>query len=119
MNIYKVFVYMFYALDAEYDENPNEILGDYLSGLNPFLFKEECSADPAEFEEFKKSYIKCFGNTEPDCEDVYDFCRDYLEKNAPKEIVQAFSQTKKEDWIFAFEIKGEIRHVPNCFQRPQ
>lgn len=36
MNIYKSFVYMFYALDAIYDENPNDELGNYLSGLNPF-----------------------------------------------------------------------------------
>ena len=54
MNIYKSFVYMFYALDAIYDENPNDELGNYLSGLNPFLFDDEGSADPAEYEEFKE-----------------------------------------------------------------
>jgi len=78
MNIYKSFVYMFYALDAIYDENPNDELGNYLSGLNPFLFDDEGSADPAEYEEFKEAYAEQFGDKEPTTSEIYEFCRGYL-----------------------------------------
>jgi len=65
---------MFYALDAIYDENPNDELGNYLSGLNPFLFDDEGSADPAEYEEFKEAYAEQFGDKEPTTSEIYEFC---------------------------------------------
>ena len=107
MNIYKAFVYMFYALDAMYDENPNEELGNYLSGLNPFLFEDEGSADPAEYEEFKSAYIKHFGDSEPSPLEVYEFCKSYISDNAPKEAIVAFEQVEKPDWITSFEENEE------------
>ena len=103
MNIYKSFVYMFYALDAIYDENPNEELGNYLSGLNPFLFDDEGSADPAEYEEFKEAYANKFGDKEPTTSEIYEFCRGYLSKNAPKKAVEAFNEFEKDDWIASFD----------------
>ena len=107
MNVYKSFVFMFYALDAIYDEAPNEELGNYLSGLNPFLFDDEGSADPAEYEEFKKSYKKHFDDRAEAVSDIYEFCKEYLSANAPPEVTEAFSQTEKRDWIEFFE--GEIK----------
>ena len=100
---YKTFVFMFYALDAVYDESKDEILGDYLSGLNPFLFEEEGSADPAEFEEFKKAYISFFGKKIPDSQEAHSFCKNYLEKYAKEVIVKAFEKIEVEDWVSAFE----------------
>jgi len=103
MNIHKSFVFMFYALDAIYDENPNEELGNYLSGLNPFLFDDEGSADPAEYEGFRKAYENYFGDRAVDASDIYEFCKEYLTKNAPQKAVEAFSQIEKSDWIASFE----------------
>ncbi len=100
---YKAFVFMFYALDAIYDENPNENLGMYLSGLNPFLFNDEGSAVPCEYLDFSKDFTKHFGEAIPKTEEIYDFCKSYLIKNAPKEAVDAFGQIDKANWIMAFE----------------
>lgn len=35
MNAYQLFTLLFDALDYVYDQAPNEVLGNYLSGLNP------------------------------------------------------------------------------------
>ena len=107
MNIYKPFVYMFYALDAVYDEEPCEELGNYLSGLNPFWFDDEGSADPAEYEEFKEAYVNHFGNKEAATLEIYEFCKEYLSKNAPKKAIQAFMKFEKDDWIKFFDEEEE------------
>lgn len=103
MNIYKSFVYMFYALDAIYDESPNEELGNYLSGLNPFLFDDEGSADPAEYEEFKQAYMSHFADKEPATSEIHSFCREYLSKNGPEKALEAFDEFEKDDWIASFD----------------
>ncbi|MBE6913035.1 MAG: hypothetical protein E7473_10975 [Ruminococcaceae bacterium] len=103
MNIYRSFVYMFYALDAIYDECPDEELGNYLSGLNPFLFDDESSANPAEYEEFEKCCINQFGDKEPVASEIYEFCREYLAKNAPEKAIEAFDKIEKDEWIESFK----------------
>ncbi len=103
MVVYDVFVLMFDALDAMYDEEPNEILGNYLSGLNPFLFDDEGSADPAEYEEFKQAFLKQFNDKGPTAEETYVFCKGYLNLNAPKEVNIAFDKINKDDWIYSAE----------------
>lgn len=103
MSVYDVYVLMFDALDTIYDEAPNMELGNYLSGLNPFLFEGEGSADPAEYDEFKDAYMKVFENDIPTAENTFSFCRDYLDKNAPKEVINAFEKINIEDWIYSFD----------------
>ena len=103
MLVYDVFVLMFDALDAMYDETPNEILGNYLSGLNPFWFDDEGSADPAEYEEFKETFSQEFPQKEPTPEEAYDFCKNYLKYKAPKEVNDAFDKIDKDDWIYSAE----------------
>ena len=98
MNAYETFILMFYALDAIYDENPNEALGDYLSGLNPFLFQGEGSADPAEFEEFNSEYKKKYAKSTISSEEAYNFCKAYLTTHANGKIVDAFLQITLETW---------------------
>lgn len=52
---YKAFVAMFYALDSAYDGDSAR-LREYLCDANPFLFRDEGSADPSVFEAFKSDY---------------------------------------------------------------
>ena len=56
MKCLDVFILVFYALDNIYDNQPNEVLGDFLSSMNPFLFKGEGSSVPDVYEKFKKSF---------------------------------------------------------------
>ncbi len=103
MLVYDVFVLMFDALDAMYDEAPNENLGNYLSGLNPFWFDDEGSADPAEYEEFKEAFSEFFADKEATSEETYIFCKNYLKSKAPKEVNDAFDKIDRDDWIYSAE----------------
>ncbi len=103
MSVFDVFVLMFDALDVMYDDDPNQILGNYLSGLNPFLFKGEGSAVPWEYEEFKEAFLGVFGKKQPSAEETYVFCKNYLKLKAPKEVNVAFDKVDKEDWMYSVE----------------
>lgn len=54
MTNFELFTLIYFVLDAEYDslEQKDEDLMHFISELNPFIWKEESSADPAYFEEF-------------------------------------------------------------------
>ena len=45
----------FHYLDKLYDEKPDETLGDLLSSMNPYLFNDSNSADPATWFD----WVKC------------------------------------------------------------
>ena len=103
MTAYETFVMLFYSLDAVYDESPNESLGNYLSGLNPFLFEGEGSADPAEYNDFETEFSKTFTSGLAEPESAYEFCKKYLKKAAPIEANKAFGEISFEDWNRALE----------------
>ena len=52
----EAFVAMYYVLDAAYEKTCSEELRQFLSDANPFLFKDEGSADPAVFIEFAQAF---------------------------------------------------------------
>jgi len=55
MNNFELFTMMFFTLDIQYKKyNDNEDLANYLSSLNPFLWNDCRSADPAYFSEFEE-----------------------------------------------------------------
>jgi hypothetical protein len=91
---------MFYGLDDQYDLNQNEKLGNFLSAMNPFLFKGEGSADPAIYEKFKGEYESCFSN-ECTVEDGYYFVKEWLKKQNNVELNNAFEKITIEEWIEA------------------
>ncbi len=53
MTNFELFTLIFHALNQEWEECKDKTLGDFLSEINPYLWKAEMSADPAYFEEFK------------------------------------------------------------------
>lgn len=52
MSRFELFCMIFYVLDTEWNETKDAQLGGCLSGADPFLFKEACSADPAVYDTF-------------------------------------------------------------------
>lgn len=46
------FLTLFKLLDKAYDESKNRSLGSLLGSMNPDLFEESISADPAVYEDF-------------------------------------------------------------------
>lgn len=98
ISAYKAFVTMFYALDAAYDENKSDELGQFLGGANPFLFKGEGSADTAVYEGFKIGFPDNADETES-----LRFVRNYLLKQG-EFLLNAFDSIADIDaWIKALE----------------
>jgi hypothetical protein len=100
MNQNKLFNMIFYALDNQYDLNKDEELGNFLSLMNPFLFKGEESADPSIYQNFKNEYENRFEN-ECNAEEGYYFAKKWLEKQNSKAIIEAFNSVTLKEWIDA------------------
>ena len=54
MNNFEFFSLIFFMLNACWEENKDENLGYFLSEMNPYLWVDIGSADPAVYEEFKE-----------------------------------------------------------------
>lgn len=52
---FDLFCMIYYLLELCYDDNNEEVLGEYLSDANPFIFVDEESADPAIYNEFSET----------------------------------------------------------------
>lgn len=91
VDAYKAYVTMFYALDAAYDENNSNELGQFLSAANPFLFKDEGSADIAVYEGFRADYPNDAEEAE-----ALDFVRGYLAKQG-EFLLSAFDSIASAD----------------------
>ena len=94
MNQFELFTMIFYVLDAEWDETHDENLGDFLSGANPFLFEDLCSADPEIYNQF------CEIVTEPiTVEDSYSIASKYILSLNSNIISEAFKSITEDEWI--------------------
>ena len=102
-----LFISLYRALDCLYDEEPNDELGNFLSGMNPYLFKDGESADPAiyaEFEEYMNNrQISLDEATEDDGYEVaYNYLKDctkfsnWLKKISIEEWKDVVKIVKKE-----------------------
>lgn len=54
MNNFEFFSLIFFMLNACWEDNKDENLAHFLSEMNPYLWNDETSADPAWYEEFKE-----------------------------------------------------------------
>lgn len=101
MDSYKLYKVLFYALDSVWDNTKNEELGNCLSGMNPFLFKDVGSADSAYYSSFKEKFDAKFQSS---CtiEEGYEFCRDYIKDLNNDALIEAFNCKTLEDWIKAY-----------------
>ena len=94
MNKFELFCMIYYVLDAEWDENKNPTLGEFLSSANPFLFDSLGSAVPEIYDNFA-SFI-----TEPvTVENSYDKALSYIYFLKNDIITKAFKSISREEWI--------------------
>lgn len=93
MTKFELFCMIYYVLDACYDQNKNDILRQFLSDANPFLFEDSGSADPAVFEEF------CSIVDEPiDNMNSYAVAKKYLKLLNIPELYDSFLSISEADW---------------------
>ena len=88
---YTAFMMMYYILDAAADELDSESVLNYASIANPFVFKDEGSADPAVYAAFKEAWDNKFGESNSVVpEDCKAFIKAYMEDRS-KECLEAFN----------------------------
>lgn len=93
MTTHELFTLMYFALDAKYEETKDDALGAYVGSLNPFLWEDGGSADPAYFIEFSQ-----YMNDKKIGEDyAYEHIKIYLSTNN----YDKYFTVSKEDWIKA------------------
>ena len=85
-----VFISMYYALDAASDSFLDKGLATFVEDANPFVWKDRSSADPAVFEEFKRSFDSHFRNSLDDTEQIRLFCREWLSKE--RKLVELYDR---------------------------
>lgn len=97
MNKFELFSLIFFALDAQWDNTPNDALGDYLSDANPFLFTDIGSADSACYDDFCKFVSK--NNIE--LKNSYKIAKNYVENLDIVDVAEAFAKTDETQWLAA------------------
>ena len=93
MTQFELFCMVYYVIDAYYDQNKNDVLREYLSDANPFLFEESESADPAVFAEFCSIIDKPI-----DPSNSYAMAKKYIESLDIPELYDSFSSVSESDW---------------------
>ena len=94
MTQFELYSLIFYALDAAWDENQDDELGEFLSAANPFRFKDTGSADPSVYEDFCTKTDSTIPVTES-----YIAAKNYIESLGKASLVSAFSTINESDWL--------------------
>ena len=104
MDVYTIFKLMYFALDSKWEKNKDDDLGQYLSEMNPFLWNDEGSADPAMYSKFKAKFQENFNSNECSVEDSYNYTKSFLKADDninAKKALGVFSNISLEEWIEA------------------
>ena len=94
MNKFELFTMTFYALDLYYDNNPSEELGQFLSSMSPFTFKEIGSAVQWVYNEF----CEFVGEREITIDNSYNLAKEYVISLNNTLLLKAFCNTSEEKW---------------------
>ena len=96
MNRKLTFIAMYRALDCLYEESPNEIMREFLSEADPYIFTDRESADPAIGVEFADMWINCSLPDDISVSEAYTFVKNYLHKYTS--FATAFDDISFSEW---------------------
>ena len=94
MSGFDLFILIFYALDHYWDKHGGAELGNFLSGMNPFLFLGEGSAVPDVYDK----YEKFLSGRDVTLENSYQIACEYIGYLGEEYISDAFSWVEKDKW---------------------
>lgn len=96
MNASTIFIAMYRALECLYAEAPTDSLREYVSDMNPYLFKDRNSADPSIKDAFiQKIHSKNQASLSP--EESYQMVCHFLRDDTPYEPL--FRKISIKEWI--------------------
>lgn len=94
MDKYELFIFIYYWLDNYYKNTTDELIINLLSDMNPFVWKEECSADPAYYDEyclFIKDRIITIENS-------FAIAAEYVSLIDYVDVTEAFDNKYSDEW---------------------
>lgn len=97
MNKFELFSMIYFALEAYYEDEvkTNENLRIVLSDMNPFVWQENCSADPAMYNEF----CGFLGDRRITLENSLDMAKEYVKTIEFVDVTEAFKDMTDQEWI--------------------
>ena len=97
MNKFELFCMIYLALDADWEETGNEELREFLSDMDPFLFKEITSADPATYASFEKH----ISEENISLDKSFEIAKEYLRWVGVPSAIESFELLEEEQWVNA------------------
>ena len=94
-----IFIMMYFCLDAYWEENQTEELGNICSDHNPFLWEGETSGDPACYIEF----CEIVKNKDYTIEEGLEIAKKYVSTLDSKEAIKAMNDVSLADWKEGYE----------------
>ena len=99
MNQRDIFVMTFYCLDDYWDDHQTDELGCICSDLDPFIWADVSSGDPACWSEF----CAMFEDKEYTTEEGFEIAKKYVATLGSEEANKAIGKVTLEDWTEGYE----------------
>ncbi len=94
MNEFELFTIMYFWIDDYYAESSDDKINNLIGEMNPFLWQENCSADPALFDDFCH-YME--GKTAT-IDNSLELAKNYVEAIDYVDVTEAFENPDYEKW---------------------
>ena len=94
MNEFELFTIMYFWIDCYYKNTTDDRINNVISEMNPFLWKDIGSADPAYYDDFCR-YIK--GETIT-LDNSFELAKNYIKTIDYVDITEAFEEPDYDKW---------------------
>lgn len=94
MNKFELFTVIYYWLDNYYKDTADDLIINQLSDMNPFIWAEATSADPAVYDEYC-TFIK---EKDITLENSLAVAKEYAASIEYADISEAFENVDKNEW---------------------
>ena len=97
MNKFELFTLIYFVLDAYYEDEvkTNNNLNIILADMNPFVWADCISADPAMYDE----YCSFLGDREITLDNSLELAKEYVKTIDFVDVTEAFKDMTDNDWI--------------------
>ena len=99
MNKFELFTMIYYALDSYYSDvdEIEDSINVVISGMNPFLWEDISSADPAYYDEF----CKFISDKEINLDNSLEIAKEYIKTIKYANVADAMMNMPKDKWLTA------------------
>lgn len=99
MNRFELFTMIYFWLDVYYENETDDRIINQLSEMNPFLWKDLSSADPAVYDE----YCSFIGEREITLKNSLEIAKEYVKTIDYVDMTEAFAHVDQQEWISGCE----------------